>query len=205
MLVPMSAITPVGLSHVFRQIEAIEPHPVLFHVLMANMLRNNVAHMHCHNFGLAGEDAQGSLVESNENHGLSKIKERSQLPASVFGLTDESFAANFPSNCVPPMSSYHSSVPICPSPSSRSMSEGMEQEILRRSCRLSNSIVPSSALNGSPSRSQSWTDIALSLDGLHSVRYPDDGYRAQFHQTRIAAYDTRALLHAGEAGARKAG
>jgi FkbM family methyltransferase len=85
----------IGLQSVFNGIEAVEPHPVLFHVLMANKLRNGVAKMNCHNFGLAGVDTTATLTESIENHGLSRVRERSVLSAEVFGLSEESFGEEY--------------------------------------------------------------------------------------------------------------
>lgn len=81
----------VGLSHVFDNIECVEPHPVLFKVLEANILVNNIGHARGHNVGLANEHASGTLVESTTEHGLSRVKERSQLSAEVFGLSSEQF------------------------------------------------------------------------------------------------------------------
>lgn len=85
----------VALSHLFDCIESVEPHPVLFRILTANALRNNLAKMTCHNFGLANEDATGTLAEPVGNHGIGKVKERSQLSAETFGLTSEEFASEY--------------------------------------------------------------------------------------------------------------
>jgi FkbM family methyltransferase len=81
----------VSLAPAFQRVEAVEPHPVLFRILEANALYNGRANVTCHNFGLASEDASGTLVESVENHGLSKVRERSVLPPEVFGLSSEQF------------------------------------------------------------------------------------------------------------------
>lgn len=85
----------VALSHLFDRIEAVEPHPVLFRILTANALRNNLAKMTCHNFGLANENAAGTLAEPAGNHGIGKVKERSQLSAETFGLTSDEFASEY--------------------------------------------------------------------------------------------------------------
>lgn len=85
----------IALSSVFTSIEAVEPHPVLFHVLMANKLRNGIARMTCHNFGLAGEDTSATLTESLNNHGLSRVRERSLLSAADFGLAKEAFGDEY--------------------------------------------------------------------------------------------------------------
>ena len=80
----------IALSPIFDRIEAVEPHPVLFHVLMANKLRNRVDNMTCHNFGLADENTTGTLVESATNHGLSRVRERSTLSGETFGEKERS-------------------------------------------------------------------------------------------------------------------
>jgi FkbM family methyltransferase len=82
----------VLLAPMFKRIESVEPHPVLFRILEANVLHNRLAHVRCHNVGLAAEDAQGTLAESSTNHGLSRVRERSQLPPEVFGLSAQQFA-----------------------------------------------------------------------------------------------------------------
>ena len=81
----------VGLAHVFEKIESVEPHPVLFKILEANTLINNLGNVTRHNVGLANEDSSGTLVESATEHGLSRVRERSVLPPEVFGLSSEEF------------------------------------------------------------------------------------------------------------------
>lgn len=81
----------VALAHLFQQTEAVEPHPVLFRILTANMLSNGLADVTCHNFGLASEDSDGTLAEHPSNHGIARVKERSQLPPETFGLTSAAF------------------------------------------------------------------------------------------------------------------
>lgn len=81
----------VGLSKTFDRIEAVEPHPILFKVLQANVLVNGLGHVTCHNVGLASENTTGTLVESATEHGLSSVRERSQLSPEVFGLSKDSF------------------------------------------------------------------------------------------------------------------
>lgn len=81
----------ISLSHVFDKINCVEPHPVLFKILEANVLINNLGHITRHNIGLANENSSGTLVESETEHGLSRVRERSQLPPEVFGLSSEQF------------------------------------------------------------------------------------------------------------------
>lgn len=85
----------VALAPIFEAVESVEPHPILFRILEANVLRNQYAHVRCHNFGLAGEDSRGTLTESSGNHALCRVRERSQLPPEVFGLSAESFGNAF--------------------------------------------------------------------------------------------------------------
>jgi FkbM family methyltransferase len=85
----------VALAPLFKEVAAVEPHPVLFRILEANSIRNGLGHVKCHNFGLAGEDTTATLTESSSNHGLSRVRERSKLSPEVFGLSVESFGSEF--------------------------------------------------------------------------------------------------------------
>lgn len=85
----------VALANLFDKVESVEPHPVLFHILRANVLRNGLSHVTCHNFGLAAEDTSGTLSEPADNHGIARVKERSQLPPETFGLSSEAFGNEF--------------------------------------------------------------------------------------------------------------
>jgi FkbM family methyltransferase len=85
----------VALAPLFRNVESIEPHPVLFKVLEANVLQNRLAHVRCHNIGLASENVDATLTETCSEHGLSRVKERSQLRPEFFGLSAESFGSAF--------------------------------------------------------------------------------------------------------------
>lgn len=85
----------VALASMFKNVESVEPHPVLFRVLEANVLQNQLAHVRCHNFGLASEDTTGTLAESSVEHGLSRVLGRSQLSSEVFGLPAEDFGKQY--------------------------------------------------------------------------------------------------------------
>lgn len=85
----------VALAPLFNKVDSVEPHPVLFRILEANAIRNGLGHVTCHNFGLAGEDTTATLTESASNHGLSRVRERSQLSPEVFGLSTEAFGSEF--------------------------------------------------------------------------------------------------------------
>lgn len=81
----------VALAGLFKEGAAVEPHPVLYRVLTANVIRNNHAHVTCHNFGLANEDTQATLAEPADNHSIARVKERSKLPPETFGLSSAQF------------------------------------------------------------------------------------------------------------------
>lgn len=85
----------VALAPLFTKVNSVEPHPVLFRILEANAIRNGLGQVTCHNFGLAGEDTKATLTESASNHGLSRVRERSQLSPEVFGLSTEAFGSEF--------------------------------------------------------------------------------------------------------------
>jgi len=85
----------VAMAHLFEQVESVEPHPVLYRVLTANVLRNGLSHVTCHNFGLASEDAKATLAEPADNHSIARVKERSQLPPETFGLSGEAFGQEY--------------------------------------------------------------------------------------------------------------
>jgi FkbM family methyltransferase len=85
----------VALASIFKRVEAVEPHPVLFRVLEANTLNNHLTHVRCHNVGLANENASGTLTSSPDNHALNRVRERSQLAPETFGLTSAQFSDEY--------------------------------------------------------------------------------------------------------------
>lgn len=85
----------VALARNFKRVESVEPHPVLFRILEANILYNNLGNVRCHNIGLANEDSSGTLAESVTEHGLSRVRERSQLAPEVFGLSSAAFGKEY--------------------------------------------------------------------------------------------------------------
>jgi len=85
----------VALAKAFKRVECVEPHPVLFRVLQANVLYNHLGHVRCHNIGLANENASGTLTESPGNHALNRVRERSQLSPETFGLTGAAFSNEY--------------------------------------------------------------------------------------------------------------
>jgi FkbM family methyltransferase len=86
----------VALASVFKRVEAIEPHPVLFRVLEANTLYNHLSHVRCHNAGLANENTSGTLTASPDNHAMNRVRERSQLAPEIVGLTSAQFSDEYP-------------------------------------------------------------------------------------------------------------
>lgn len=81
----------VTLASVFKQVIAIEPNPVIFKVLEANILRNNIRNASCHNFGLAERTSSATLIATSENHSLGKVKQRTTLGAEAFNIDESSF------------------------------------------------------------------------------------------------------------------
>jgi FkbM family methyltransferase len=85
----------VALAPIFKRVEAVEPHPVLFRVLEANTIYNRLAHVRCHNVGLADENASATLTAAPDNHALNRVRERAQLPPETFGLTSGQFSDEY--------------------------------------------------------------------------------------------------------------
>jgi FkbM family methyltransferase len=80
----------------FKLALGIDPHPVLFHVLNANVAVNGLKNVELFNVGLASSDGVATLTESRSNHGLSRVKEHSKLPSETFGLSSEEFSVEYP-------------------------------------------------------------------------------------------------------------
>jgi FkbM family methyltransferase len=85
----------VAVSPHFERAVGFEPHPALFHVLTANIIINGLTNVELHNFGLGSQDVSATLVESSENHGLSRVKEYSHLTAETFGLPENEFSNEY--------------------------------------------------------------------------------------------------------------
>jgi FkbM family methyltransferase len=75
----------------FDKAVGFDPHPVLFHVLSANVMINGLSNVELHNIGLGKSNIDATLVESASNHGLSRVKEHSRLSADTFGLKEQQF------------------------------------------------------------------------------------------------------------------
>lgn len=86
----------VALADLFKQVESVEPHPVSYHALMANVLRNGLSHVTVHNFGLANEDTSAVLGEPLDTHGAAHVKGRSHLSAEHLGREEDDWGLEFP-------------------------------------------------------------------------------------------------------------
>lgn len=85
----------LALSHLFDRVEAVEPHPILFRVLEANVLWNKRTNITCHNIGLGGSDGSVTLEESAKEQAISRVRERSVLPPETFGLSANAFGNSY--------------------------------------------------------------------------------------------------------------
>jgi FkbM family methyltransferase len=81
----------VCLAGVFKDIASVEPNPVIFKVLEANILRNNIKNAQCYNFGLAEKASSATLVATSANHSLGKVKQHTTLGADAFNIDDSAF------------------------------------------------------------------------------------------------------------------
>jgi len=86
----------VSLSKIFDKVHSVEPNPVIFKVLEANILRNNIQNVIPYNFGLAAEKSNAVLVATSEQHSLGKVEQHSTLGAEGFGITEKEFSIRHP-------------------------------------------------------------------------------------------------------------
>jgi len=85
----------VSVSNLFKGSMAFEPHPALFHVLSANVIANNCKNVELFNFGLGKEKIKATLVESPQNHGLSKVEGLSTMSSDFFDLNEDTFSIKY--------------------------------------------------------------------------------------------------------------
>ena len=85
----------VSVASNFDMVAAYEPHPVLFRILQANLLSNDVDISQTYNFGLGAKDEEATLLQSTGNHGLSKVAEKTTMSSGFFGFADEDFDRSF--------------------------------------------------------------------------------------------------------------
>jgi FkbM family methyltransferase len=81
----------VCLASVFKSVASVEPNPVIFKVLEANLLRNNISNATCYNFGLAEKTSSATLVATSENHSLGKVRQHTTLGADAFNIDESAF------------------------------------------------------------------------------------------------------------------
>jgi FkbM family methyltransferase len=81
----------VWLADLFQHISAVEPNPVIFKILEANLLRNNINNVSCYNFGLAEQSSTATLIATSENHSLGKVKQHTTLGADAFNIDESVF------------------------------------------------------------------------------------------------------------------
>lgn len=81
----------VGLAGNFSKVLCFEPHPVLSKVLEANLLLNNIRKAEVHSVGLGKGSYKATLVEYPKNHGLSKVKNSSNIGTEIFGIKEQDF------------------------------------------------------------------------------------------------------------------
>ena len=85
----------VSVSNLFSESIAFEPHPALFHVLSANIIANKCPNVKPFNYGLGREKIKATLVESPQNHGLSKVEGLSTMSSDFFDLNDDTFSIKY--------------------------------------------------------------------------------------------------------------
>lgn len=167
----------VALARLFEQVESVEPHPVLFRILTANALRNGMAHVTAHNFGLANEDTSATLAEPADNHAIARVKERSQLSPETFGLSSQDFGSEYAVE----LKSAHKFVGQFGDRLNRAFIkidvEGMEQEIISAICPLLGTYKPLVGFEWFTKAQPELIEIVSSLDGyeLWGVRMHDVG------------------------------
>jgi FkbM family methyltransferase len=167
----------VALAPLFRRVEAVEPHPVLYRVLEANMLRNRLSHVSCHNFGLGKTEGTVTLEESPDEHSISRVAERSVLPPETFGLSEEQFgnrysiqlksAHDFVAQYADQLSGAFIKIDV----------EGMEQEIIESLEPLLRRYRPLVGFELFTKAQPNLVNIARSIPGyeLHAIRMHDIG------------------------------
>src|SRR5882757_4187367 len=167
----------VALAPLFRRVEAVEPHPVLYRVLEANMLRNRLSHVSCHNFGLGKTGGTVTLEESPHEHSISRVAERSVLPPETFGLSEEQFGNRYPIQ----LKSAHDFVAQYADQLSGAFIkidvEGMEQEIIESLEPLLRQYRPLVGFELFTKAQPNLVNIARAIPGyeLHAIRMHDTG------------------------------
>ncbi|MGO4510834.1 FkbM family methyltransferase [Bradyrhizobium sp. 2TAF36] len=167
----------IALAPLFRRVEAVEPHPILYRVLEANVLRNRMSHLSCHNFGLGKTEGIVTLEESPDEHSISRVAERSVLPPETFGLSGEQFGNRYSIQ----LKSAHDFVAQYADQLSRAFIkidvEGMEQEIIESLEPLLRQYRPLVGFELFTKAQPNLVNIARAIPGyeLHAIRMHDTG------------------------------
>lgn len=167
----------VALAPLFQGVAAVEPHPVLYRVLEANMLRNGLSHVSCHNFGLGKTGGTVTLEESPDEHSISRVAERSMLPPEMFGLSAEQFGNRYSIQ----LESAHDFVAQFADQLSETFIkidvEGMEQEIIESLEPLLRRYRPLVGFELFTKAQPNLINIARSIPGyeLYAIRMHDTG------------------------------
>jgi FkbM family methyltransferase len=177
----------VALASTFKRVEAVEPHPVLFRVLEANVIHNQLAHVTCHNIGLASEDARGTLVAAAENHGLNRVEERSKLPPEVFGLSKKEFATRYAIELKSAIDFVSAFADELDTAFIKIDVEGMEEEIIRAIGPLLRTHKPLLGFEWFTSSHPKMVELVTSFDGyeLWGIRLHDRGKNLLWRAIKI--------------------
>lgn len=167
----------VALAEHFKKVECVEPHPVLFRVLEANILRNNLSHVTCHNFGLGGDEGVATLEESPSEHSISRVAERSVLPPETFGLSENQFGNRYSIEIKAARAFVETFAERLPKAFVKIDVEGMEQEIIEALLPLLHKFRPLVGFELFTKAQPGLVDIAQSIPGyeLYAIRMHDVG------------------------------
>lgn len=166
----------VALADKFERVESVEPHPVLFHILSANVMRNGFSNATLHNFGLANEDAKAILVNPAESHGAALVKGRSMLSQGRLGRTDENWGEEFSIELKSAAAFFASFGDALNKAFVKIDVEGMEQEIVIAMLPVLNEFKPIVAFEWFTEAQEGLGRTAAQLDGyeLWGIRSLDE-------------------------------
>lgn len=177
----------VALAPLFKQVEAVEPHPVLFGILNANARLNKLDQITCHNFGLGGAAGTVTLEESPVEHSISRVAERSVLPPETFGLSTSQFGNKYTitlESAFDFVSRYSS---LLPKTFIKIDVEGMEQEIIESIVPLLEKYHPIVGFEMFSKAQPGLISLAQSLPGyeLYAIRMHDVGANKLWRSVKL--------------------
>ena len=155
----------VGVSKVFKRVVAFEPHPVLFHVLRANILANEITCAEAKNYGLGLRDESSILVENPDNHGLSKVEGLTTMSSDFFSLSKESFSRRHEVVIKSALSSLSEYADFLSKAFIKIDVEGMEGQIIEGLMPLLEQYHPLLAFEWVPEEQPEIEKLILELDG----------------------------------------